>query len=143
MVDATGLTHPRVGAQPGCCLVVNGWLDQFPARPRGFNDPEGSTARSCHYVGMPRFFEKDGFRFFFYNNEHVPIHVHVRYGDGEAVFWIGPTVELRKSQRLKVNELARAEKLAEEHRDLIVRSWNEHCPAPIVFRGQRQLESVF
>jgi hypothetical protein len=33
---------------------------------------------------MPRIFERDGYRFFFYNNEHRPIHVHVRYGDGEA-----------------------------------------------------------
>lgn len=107
-------------------LVAVGLLNQFPAGPRGFHYRVSLTPHSCHYVSMPRIFEKDGFRFFFYSNEHIPIHVHVRYGDGEAVFWIGSTVELRKSQRLKVNELARAEKLAEEHRDLIVRSWNEH-----------------
>lgn len=35
---------------------------------------------------MPTVFEKDGYRFFFYSNEHEPIHVHVRYGEGEAVF---------------------------------------------------------
>jgi len=35
---------------------------------------------------MPKVFEKDGFRFLFYSNEHRPIHVHVRYGSGEAVF---------------------------------------------------------
>ncbi|HTA94655.1 MAG TPA: DUF4160 domain-containing protein, partial [Verrucomicrobiae bacterium] len=29
---------------------------------------------------MPTIFEKDGFKFFFYSNEHRPIHVHVRYG---------------------------------------------------------------
>jgi hypothetical protein len=34
---------------------------------------------------MPKVFEKDGYKFFFYSNEHRPIHVHVRYGDGEAV----------------------------------------------------------
>ena len=34
---------------------------------------------------MPTIFEKDGFRFFFYSNDHRPIHVHVRYGGGEAV----------------------------------------------------------
>ena len=31
-------------------------------------------------------FSKNGFRFFFYSNEHRPIHVHVRKGGGEAVF---------------------------------------------------------
>jgi hypothetical protein len=75
---------------------------------------------------MPRIFEKDGFRFFIYSNEHGPIHVHVRNGDGEAVFLIGSKIQLRESWGLKVNELARAEKLAEEHKDLIVRTWNEH-----------------
>ena len=27
---------------------------------------------------MPKIFEKDGFSFFFYMNEHEPVHVHVR-----------------------------------------------------------------
>jgi len=75
---------------------------------------------------MPRIFERDGYRFFFYSNEHRPIHVHVRYGSGEAVFNIEPIVELRESQGLKVRELAKAEKLAAEHRELIIERWNEH-----------------
>jgi|SaaInlStandDraft_7_1057024.scaffolds.fasta_scaffold453053_1 hypothetical protein len=53
---------------------------------------------------MPKIFEKDGFKFFFYSNEHKPIHVHVRYGGGEAVFYIENFVELRESQGLKVVE---------------------------------------
>ncbi len=75
---------------------------------------------------MPRVFEKDGYLFFFYSNEHLPIHVHVRYGDGEAVFNIQNGVELRESIGLKVKELAKAEKLAEAHRELIIEKWNEH-----------------
>jgi Domain of unknown function (DUF4160) len=82
--------------------------------------------RSCFNGYVPRIFEKDGFRFFLYSNEHPPIHVHVRYADGEAVFLIGPDIKLRESQGLKVNELARAEKLAKENKDLIVDAWNEH-----------------
>ena len=69
---------------------------------------------------MPRILEKDGYRFFFYSNEHRPIHVHVRYGSGEAVFKVEDGVELRESQGLKVKELAKAESLAEEHRELII-----------------------
>ncbi len=75
---------------------------------------------------MPRLFEKDGYRFFFYSNEHRPIHVHVRYGGGEAVFNVEAQVELRESQGLKVRELAKAEELATEHRRLIIEKWNEH-----------------
>jgi len=50
---------------------------------------------------MPKVFEKDGYRFFFYSNEHRPIHVHVRYGDGEAIFNLEESAELRESQNLK------------------------------------------
>ena len=72
---------------------------------------------------MPTVFTKDGFRFFFYSNDHTPIHVHVRRGDGEAVFIVGRDVVLRESIGLKTSELARAEELAIEHKELILRSW--------------------
>ena len=75
---------------------------------------------------MPKIFERDGYRFFFYSNEHRPIHAHVRYGNGEAVFEVEQGVELRESQGLKVRELAKAEELAIEHRSLILQKWHEH-----------------
>jgi hypothetical protein len=75
---------------------------------------------------MPKIFDKDGFRFFFYSNEHHPIHVHVRHGDGEAVFEMEEGVELRESQNMKMSELSKAQKLAEENRRLIMEKWNEH-----------------
>lgn len=75
---------------------------------------------------MPKIFEKDGFQFFFYSNEHRPIHVHVRYADGEAVFDVENEVQLRESQGMKVRELARAEQLAKDHRALILQKWHEH-----------------
>ena len=75
---------------------------------------------------MPRVFEKEGFRFFFYSNEHDPAHVHVTQGDGEAVLHLGPPVEVQESYGMKVRQLARAVELAEENRGLILRIWNEH-----------------
>lgn len=75
---------------------------------------------------MPQVFEKDGFKFFFYSNDHRPIHVHVRKGDGEAIFNVEGTVELRESYGMKVRELARAEELAEENRSIILEKWNEY-----------------
>jgi hypothetical protein len=75
---------------------------------------------------MPRVFEKDGFSFFFYSNEHRPIHVHVRHGDGEAVFDVEESVELRESQNMKMKELAQAQQLAAENLQLIVEKWHEH-----------------
>lgn len=75
---------------------------------------------------MPRIFEEDGYRFFFYSNEHRPIHVHVRYGTGEAVFTMEPAIELRESHGLKVRELSKAQSLAEQHEQLIIQKWHEH-----------------
>jgi len=75
---------------------------------------------------VPKIFEKDGYRFFFYSNEHRPIHVHVRRGGGEAVFDVETGVELRESQGLKVKELARAEELAQAHREYIIQKWHEY-----------------
>ena len=71
-------------------------------------------------------FAKDGFRFFFYSNDHSPIHVHVRRGDGEAVFEVEGSVVLRESVVLKTKELSKAEDLATEHMELIILGWHEY-----------------
>ena len=76
---------------------------------------------------MPIVFEQDGYKFFFYSNEHEPIHVHVRYAGGEAIFNINETIELRQSVGLKIKELSKAQHLAESHKELIIKKWNEHA----------------
>ena len=75
---------------------------------------------------MPLVFEKDGFRFAFYSNDHRPIHVHVRKGDGEAIFNVEDLIELRESAGMKVRDLARAQELAEENKEIIIQKWHEH-----------------
>ena len=75
---------------------------------------------------MPTVFTKDGFRFFFYSNDHPPIHVHVRRGDGEAIFVVEGEIVLRESVGMKTGELAKAEDLAIEHQQLIVEKWHEY-----------------
>ena len=75
---------------------------------------------------MPTIFEKDGYKFFFYSNEHDPVHVHVRHGGGEAVFEVETHVEFRESQNMKMLELRKALKLVRENRDLILEKWYEY-----------------
>lgn len=55
-----------------------------------------------------------------------PIHVHVRRGDGEAVFNVEESVQLRESQNMTVRELSKAQRLAKENRQLILEKWHEH-----------------
>jgi hypothetical protein len=71
---------------------------------------------------MPLVFEKDGFRFAFYSNDHKPIHVYVRKAGAEAIFDVDDEVELRESQGFKINDLNKAQRLAEENRDLIIKN---------------------
>jgi hypothetical protein len=80
----------------------------------------------AYNIPMPKVFEKDGYSFFFYSNDHRPIHVHVRRGDGEAVFNVENAVELRESHNMKVGELSKAQRLAEQNRQLILEKWYEH-----------------
>lgn len=35
---------------------------------------------------MPKIYEYFGFIFYFYSNEHEPIHVHVTHGERECIF---------------------------------------------------------
>ena len=37
-------------------------------------------------LAMPKIFEYFGLIFYFYSNEHEPIHVHVKHGDKESIF---------------------------------------------------------
>jgi hypothetical protein len=84
----------------------------------------GSIPR--YFSPMPTILEKDGFKFLFYSNEHLPIHVYVRYGGGEAVFNVEEQVELRESHGLKLRELSKAQMLAEQNRQLIIQKWHEY-----------------
>jgi len=75
---------------------------------------------------MPTIFREDGFRFFFYSNDHTPIHVHVRKGDGEAIFNVEDSVVLRESAGLKTKELTKAEEIASRRRQQIIEFWNDY-----------------
>ena len=75
---------------------------------------------------MPRIFEQDGFRFGFYSNDHRPVHVHVTKAGAEAIFDVEEGVELRESFGFKVNDLARAQELAEANRQTILERWHEY-----------------
>jgi len=83
------------------------------------------TARFCLRDFMPTIFTIEGFRFFFYSNDHAPVHVHVQHGGGEAAFELGETVLLRESIGMKVQELHRAEEIVNARRAEIEEKWHE------------------
>ena len=54
------------------------------------------------------------------------MHVHVTNPDGEAKFWMEPTVSLATSYNLSTGQLNRLQKIIEEHKNEIKRSWKRH-----------------
>ncbi|MCC7005219.1 MAG: DUF4160 domain-containing protein [Ottowia sp.] len=78
---------------------------------------------------MPVIFRYKGFRFFFYSNEgspREPVHVHVRSSEGEAKFWLHPTVHLSDSDGFTAQTLRELTQVVEENYALIERTWNEY-----------------
>lgn len=78
---------------------------------------------------MPKIFEWNGYKFFFFSNEGVPrdpCHVHVRKGGALAKFWLDPEIGLASSWGMTSSELNQLEEVVEREADLIRRKWHEH-----------------
>lgn len=62
---------------------------------------------------MPKIFEYFGFIFYFFSNEHEPIHVHVAHGDCETIFELiienGELKEIRRRYKKGVDPLSEKE----------------------------------
>ncbi len=74
---------------------------------------------------MPTVLIIKGYRFFFYVNDHSPVHIHIEKGDGTAKFNLEP-VELIKSRRFKASEIAEIRKLVIENIELFKDKWDEY-----------------
>ncbi|MDO9634213.1 MAG: DUF4160 domain-containing protein [Paludibacter sp.] len=76
---------------------------------------------------MPEVFRELGYRFYFYSDDHLPIHIHVSYGDGEAKFNVsGDGATLVVSNGMKANELKTAKRLIEANIDEIIICWIQY-----------------
>lgn len=72
---------------------------------------------------MPEVFRMFGMRFFFFANEHLPIHIHVQNADGRAKFQVSPKVKLMANKGLKPSDLKLAKVLIAENRMIILKAW--------------------
>jgi len=72
---------------------------------------------------MPEVFRIFGMRFFFFANEHLPIHIHVQNADGRAKFYVLPKVKLVVNKGLKASDIKLAESVIEENKTTIIKAW--------------------
>ncbi len=73
----------------------------------------------------PTLLVENGFKFFFYANEHLPQHIHVVKGDDYATIDL-TTMSVRESC-MKRPDLKAVLALVTLHRDLFERKWDEFC----------------
>ena len=78
---------------------------------------------------MPTIHRQDGFAFFFYSNDHTPIHVHVRRGKGKCrgkvKFVLEPAVEFHSGKGFTLAEINAAFVIACQQRDKFIQAWNK------------------
>lgn len=73
----------------------------------------------------PTVFRDGEFRFYFFSREESRMHVHVSHPDGEAKFWLTPSIELARNIGLSATKLAQAERLVQTRQQEIIDAWND------------------
>lgn len=74
----------------------------------------------------PTVLKEGAFRLFFFSREEARLHVHINHTDGEAKFWLEPTIELAQNFGLSAKHLREAEELVKTHEHRIRTAWRQH-----------------
>jgi hypothetical protein len=70
---------------------------------------------------------RDGqFRLFFFSREETRMHVHVAHPDGEAKFWLTPSVAVAVNIGLSQVQLRQAQTIVEAHIEEVRDAWHRH-----------------
>jgi hypothetical protein len=67
-----------------------------------------------------------GLRFFFYSEEHLPMHVHIQNADGKAKIAIDPEVTLIENTGIKPRDLKRALEITKMYQEEFIKAWKEY-----------------
>ena len=77
----------------------------------------------------PTVFKKGKYRFHFFSKEEERMHIHVVSPDGEAKFWIEPTISLADYYGLTKKELTHLQKKEKKKKNEIIKKWKTHFKA--------------
>ena len=73
---------------------------------------------------MPTLLTIFGMRFYFFLDEHEPIHVHIKSGGNKAKIALEPHVSLVYNHGLKEQELKKAMETCHTYRDEFIAEWH-------------------
>jgi len=74
---------------------------------------------------MPTIFKMDGYRFFFFSDEHTPKHIHIEKADAYARIEID-SLKVTHSYNLNSKELKKLLKLVQDNKLKLQGAWNEY-----------------
>ena len=74
---------------------------------------------------MPTILVIFGLRFYFFANEHLPIHVHLENADGLAKISLEPEIKLVENNGIKPKGIKRAMSIVEQYREEFIEKWIE------------------
>jgi hypothetical protein len=75
---------------------------------------------------MPTLLNIFGLRFYFYSDEHTPVHVHIENSDGKAKINLLPATEIVENKNIKGKDMKRALEIIELYKDEFINAWNEY-----------------
>ncbi len=74
---------------------------------------------------MPTVLRIEGFRFFFFSDEHIPSHIHIEKGDGYARIEL-ETFKITNSYNLNSKELKKLRDLVKDNNEKLTKAWNDY-----------------
>ena len=74
---------------------------------------------------MPTLLIVFGIRFFFYMDEHEPIHVHISYGGKKAKIELSPAVRVIYNHGIKEQVMKKAINTCHNYREEFIEEWHK------------------
>ena len=74
---------------------------------------------------MPTVFRYEGYRFFFFSDDHLPRHVHIEKGDSYVRIELS-NLKVTDSYHISQKEIRKLQKLVESKRDILKGAWDEY-----------------
>ena len=76
---------------------------------------------------MPKVFEQDGFKFFFFSGDSdEPCHIHIKKGNGDGKIWLEPLLKIEYLIDFKKQEESKIKKIVKVNREYFIEMWYEY-----------------
>jgi len=74
---------------------------------------------------MPTVLRIDGFRFFFFSDEHLPLHIHIEKGDGYMRVEL-ETFKVTDVYKFSTKDIKKVISIIEENQLKLIGAWNDY-----------------